>query len=197
MADDSFRLWQRSDFPKLPAMRWAVKDLIVLGGITLLFGAAKNGKSFVAISIACAVMAGVPWCGFSTRKLRVLYVGAEGFFGLLRREAAWSKVRSVAVELQYFRRPINFLDIASVAAALAALKRQGFVPDLIIIDTLARRIGRRGSAGCARIVSSVLSEPSDAQVSSIIERLYRLRPRYPGINDRLLLLVGELLDEAA
>src|SRR5262249_18375616 len=56
-----------------------------------LFGAAKNGKSFVAISIACAVMAGVPWCGFSTRKLRVLYVGAEGFFGLLRREAAWSK----------------------------------------------------------------------------------------------------------
>src|SRR5262249_11215790 len=36
-------------------------------------------------------MAGGPWCGFSTRKLRVLYVGAEGFFGLLRREAAWSK----------------------------------------------------------------------------------------------------------
>jgi RecA-family ATPase len=108
VADDPFRLWKRSDFPKLPAMRWAVKDLVVLGGVTLLFGAAKNGKSFVAVSIACAVTAGVPWCGFPARKLRVLYVGAEGFFGLLRREAAWSKVHGVAVELQYFRRPINF-----------------------------------------------------------------------------------------
>ena len=87
----------------------------------MLFGAAKNGKSFVAISIACAVTAGVPWCGFPARKLRVLYVGAEGFFGLLRREAAWSKVHGVAVELQYFRRPINFFDIASVTAALAAV----------------------------------------------------------------------------
>jgi len=97
VADDPFRLWQRSDFPKLPAMRWAVKDLVVLDGITLLFGAPKNGKSLVAVSIACAVTAGVPWCGFPTRKLRVLYVGAEGFFGLLRREAAWSKVHGVAV----------------------------------------------------------------------------------------------------
>jgi hypothetical protein len=119
-------------------MRWAVKDLVVLGGVTLLFGAAKNGKSFVAISIACAVTAGVPWCGFPARKLRVLYVGAEGFYGLLRREAAWSQVHGVDIELHYFRRPINFFDIVSVTAALAALKRQGFVPDLIIIDTLAR-----------------------------------------------------------
>jgi hypothetical protein len=138
VADDLFRLWQRSDFPKLPAMRWAVKDLVGLGGVTLLFGAAKNGKSFVAISIACAVTAGVPLCGFPTRKLRVLYVGAEGFYGLLRREAAWSKVHGVDIELHYFRRPINFFDTVSVTAALAALKRQGFVPDLIIIDTLAR-----------------------------------------------------------
>jgi AAA domain-containing protein len=138
VADDPFRLWRRSDFPKLPAMRWAVKDLVVLGGVTLLFGAPKNGKSLVAVSIACAVTAGVPWCGFPTRKLKVLYVGAEGFFGLLRREAAWSKVHGVAIELQYFRTPINFFDIASVTDAPTALKQQGFVPDLIIIDTLAR-----------------------------------------------------------
>ena len=138
MADDPFRLWKRSDFPKLPTMRWAVKDLVVLGGVTLLFGAPKNGKSFVAISIACAVTAGIQWCGFPTRKLNVLYVAAEGFYGLLRREAAWSKVHGVDIELHYFRRPINFFDHFSVTTALDALKRQKFVPDLIIIDTLAR-----------------------------------------------------------
>jgi hypothetical protein len=109
VANDPFRLWQR-----------------------------KNGKSLIAVSVACVVTAGVPWCGFPTRKLRVLYVGAEGFFGLLRRETAWSKVHGVAVELQYFRRPINFFDLASVTTALTALKQQCFVPDLIIIDTLAR-----------------------------------------------------------
>ena len=88
MAGDLFRLWQRSDFPKLPAMRWAVKDLVVLGGITLLFGAAKNGKSLVAISIACAVMAGVPWCGFFHMQAqgtlrwgrRFLWTAAEGSY---------------------------------------------------------------------------------------------------------------------
>jgi len=54
------------------------------------------------------------------------------------REAAWAKVHSATVELHYFRTPINFFELVSVAAALAALKRQGFAPDLIVIDTLAR-----------------------------------------------------------
>src|SRR5262249_40381409 len=93
------------------------KDLVVLGGVNLLFGAPKNGKSFIAISIACAVQAGVSWCGFLTRKLNVLYVGAEGFYGLLRREAAWSKLHGVAVEIHYFRTPINFFELVSVTAA--------------------------------------------------------------------------------
>jgi RecA-family ATPase len=151
VAGDLFRLWTRSDFPKLPAMRWAVKDLVILGGVNLLFGAPKNGKSFVAISMACAAQAGVDWCGFPTRKLNVDYVGAEGFYGLLRREAAWSKLHGVAVEIHYFRTPINFFEPVSVAAALAALKRQGFAPDLIVIDTLARSmVGGNESATIGR-----------------------------------------------
>jgi hypothetical protein len=152
-----FRLWQRRDFAKLPATRWAVKNLVVLGGVNLLFGAPKNGKSFVAVSFACAVQAGVPWCEFSTRKLKVLYVATEGFYGLLRREAAWSKLHRVAVELRYFRVPINFFDLNSVTAALEALKSQDFIPELIIIDTLARSMAG-GKENAAEDMSKVFDQ---------------------------------------
>lgn len=38
-----------------------------------------------------------------------------------------------------------------------------------------------------------LSELSSAQIREVIERLYRLQPKYPAITDDLLLLLGELI----
>lgn len=84
-----FRLYRKSDWAKLPAMRWLIKDLVPLHGTTLLFGQPKIGKkSFIGISQACAAATGKDWCGHATRKTKVLYVVGEGFYGILRRQSA-------------------------------------------------------------------------------------------------------------
>jgi hypothetical protein len=136
-----FRLYKLSDFQKLPAMRWFIKPLVPRYGITLLFGEAKIGKkTFLGISQACAIATGTGWCGFPTTKGKVLYIVGEGFFGVLRRVAAWEKLHGFKTgdNLRLLRAPINFFDHADVENALAALKAQGFEPDFVVIDTLAR-----------------------------------------------------------
>jgi hypothetical protein len=138
---EKFRLYRLSDFAKLPAMRWFIKDLVPRYGITLLYGEAKIGKkTFLGLSIACAIATGTDWCGFPTIKGTVLYIGGEGFFGLLRRQAAWEQLHDIKAGdgLRFLRVPINFFDEDEVKAALAALKAQGFKPDFVVIDTLAR-----------------------------------------------------------
>jgi RecA-family ATPase len=99
-----FRLFRKDDWAKLPAMRWQIKDLIPLHGVTLLFGQPKVGKkSFVGISLACAVAAGVDWCSHETQKGEVLYVVGEGSYGILRRQAAWEKAHGCSADgLRYF-----------------------------------------------------------------------------------------------
>lgn len=136
-----FRLFRKDEWSKLPAMRWEIKDLVPLHGVTLLFGQPKIGKkSFIGISQACAVATGKDWCGHKTRKGKVLVVVGEGFYGILRRQAAWEKAHghSAGDNLRYLRVPVNFFSAEDVKAALDALKEQGFVPDFIVIDTLAR-----------------------------------------------------------
>jgi hypothetical protein len=139
-----FRLYQSSDFPKLPAMRWFIKGLVPRHGITLLYGEAKIGKkSFVGISMACAIASGTDWCGFPTIKGKVLYIGGEDFFGLLRRQAAWEQLHGIKTDdgLKFLRLPINFYNKDEVEIALEALKAQGFIPDFVVIDTLQRSMG--------------------------------------------------------
>jgi hypothetical protein len=137
-----FRLYKLSDFNKLPAMRWAVKPLIVKDGINVLFGEAKIGKkSFTGISIACAVATGREWAkAFPTEQMPVLYVAAEDFHGLLRRQAAWEKLNDAVCgdNLQFVKVPINLFNEVDVTQALAALKDQGFNPGFVVIDTLQR-----------------------------------------------------------
>jgi hypothetical protein len=136
-----FKLYRLKDFPTLPAMRWFIKSLIPRYGITLLYGEPKEDgkKTFAAMSMACAIATGTDWCGFATIKGTVLYIGGEGFFGLIRRQAAWEKLHGVeANDLRLLRVPVNFFEPLQVMEALTALKAQGFKPDFVVVDTLAR-----------------------------------------------------------
>jgi AAA domain len=135
-----FRLYRKSDWAKLPAMRWAIKSLIVRYGTTVLYGQPKIGKkSFIGISMACAVATGKDWCGFATRPAKVLYIVGEGFYGILRRQAAWEKLHGCLAgdNLCYLRVPVNFFEPLEVNAAIQALKDQGFEPDFINVRGLA------------------------------------------------------------
>jgi hypothetical protein len=151
MADDKpkfkFQIYKRSDFGKAPGMVWAVESLLPRRGSTVFYGEPKSGKSFIFHSMACAATAEWPneeqrlWCGFPILKMKILFIAAEGFEGLMGRHDAWEighKVR-ISDDLQYMRRPINyFASDADIKQALKDLKDQGFCPDYVFVDTLSR-----------------------------------------------------------
>lgn len=135
-----FRLRYSSEFDKAPAVRWQIKGLLPLGGVTVLHGPPKSFKTYIAQSMALSCACGLPWQGLKTRNATVLYVGPEGFFGLIRRQRAWEQSNSheEPVPIAYWQVPVNFNSQESTKEALAALQEQEVRPDFIVVDTLQR-----------------------------------------------------------
>lgn len=69
-----------------------VEDLLKQGSLAMLAGAAKTGKTFIAIDIACHVAMGKAWCGKKVQRTPVLYIALEGAGGFRDRMAAWYQV---------------------------------------------------------------------------------------------------------
>jgi AAA domain len=133
------------DFPVLPAMSWRVEGLVPLSGVTMFYGHPKAGKSFTVHSQMLACAAGVPWCGFETRFGKGLYLVSEGFYGILRRHAAWMKLHdelhgiTEPLPIRYWRGAVNFLDLeGSVKPFMAELARSNWHPENLAIDTVAK-----------------------------------------------------------
>jgi hypothetical protein len=125
----------------LPAMRWFVKPIIPRNGrYAALRRSQDRKKTFLALSIAYAIAAGLDWCGLPTTKGKVLLIVGEGFFGVLRRLRALELMHDIEVNenLRLLPVPVNFYSEPDVRNALDALKAQGFEPDFVVIDTLAR-----------------------------------------------------------
>lgn len=137
--NDHFKLRYSSEFAKAPAIRWQIDMVLPLGGVTVLHGPPKTFKTYIAQSMALSCASGLPWQGLPTRPATVLYIGPEGFFGLIRRQRAWEQSNSQKdVPVAYWPVPVNFYQKMSIEEALTALREQGCRPDFIVIDTLQR-----------------------------------------------------------
>lgn len=71
--------------------RWIVDDLIPRNSISMMFGAPKAGKSFVAYDLALHIANGMPWCGKDVERGAVFVVCGEGRIGVTKRIKAWGK----------------------------------------------------------------------------------------------------------
>jgi hypothetical protein len=145
-----FQLYRRSDFDKPPGVEWAVQRLLVRRGISLVYGEPKTGKSLLMQSVACVAAADYDneadrlWCGYKVAKMKILYVAAEGFSGLMGRHDCFEEINGVRINndnFRYLQRPINyFKDDSDWTQAAQDLKAQDFCPDYIFTDTLARSV---------------------------------------------------------
>ena len=68
-----------------------VEGLIAVGDIAVLYGAAKTGKSFLAVDLAVALSNGEVWFDRSINTAKVLYWAGEDFKGLIARRAACTR----------------------------------------------------------------------------------------------------------
>ncbi|MDO3126537.1 AAA family ATPase [Mycobacteroides abscessus subsp. bolletii] len=164
----AMRLLNRTALRDLPDPEPLIDDTIDRGTVGLLYGAWGTFKTFTAIDWAASIATGRPWQGRPTHRTKVLYVAAEGAFGLKARINAWEVGWNTTIDdddLFVLPDPVN-LGRPTEVAELAALINWGAF-GLIVFDTLARcTVG--------------LEENSAQDVGLVIDRLYKLRDATPG-----------------
>ena len=132
---------------KINPPKWIVEDYLEENSLSVIFGDPGSGKTFIALSLAASVANGRPWYNQSVKQGSVFYIAGEGYSGISRRLAAWSKYHECPLDhapLFISERPAQFLDRANailVAETINELAAKHGPPKLVVIDTLARNFG--------------------------------------------------------
>lgn len=141
-APGSMRMFSTAEMMHLPAPTWLIDRTIPAGGLVGLYGPPGVMKSFVAADIALSVAAGGLWQGRKVAQGFPLYVCAEGSTGMGKRINGWLAYRklkpSQALGAWLTESVPVYADSDGMARVIERIEEADFVPDLIVIDTLAR-----------------------------------------------------------
>lgn len=133
------QLVDATELHRLPRPEALVADLIDRDSLCWLQGKPGHAKSFIALDLAGHVATGRPWRGRDVVQGRVLYIVAEGAFGMEQRLHAWrigNKARVAHGTITFLPVAVQLLDHLDVAALRLVVA--DVEPVLIVIDTQAR-----------------------------------------------------------
>lgn len=134
---DRFAVIPDTEFMARPPPKWIVKGLVPEADVLVLFGESGAGKSFVALDIFGAVARGVPWRGLKTKRVKVVYVAAEGAGGFRNRLHAYQRHHGNAPGIGVVHAAPNILQRDEVLALGKSIKAAGGA-QVIVVDTLAQ-----------------------------------------------------------
>jgi hypothetical protein len=124
---------------------YVVDGLITEKGFTLVYGAPRAFKSFLALDWMLCMAYGKPWCGKEVLPKTVLYIAGEGVGGIQKRVTAWQIEHTVpndAAPFHMLEHGINFTkpdDIQNLlTTATEFQERTGLSFEMIAVDTVAR-----------------------------------------------------------
>ena len=126
-----------------------VKRLMGSASLVVIAGPTGSGKTFIALDCCVHVALNRPWFGRKVTRVGVLYVGAEGQAGLIKRISAIKAhygIAEDAVPFALYPAPIDLVTDASgvkqIISYVEALNKILPVPiGIVVIDTLARCFG--------------------------------------------------------
>jgi hypothetical protein len=160
-------LLSRSALRELPDPEPLIDNVLDQGTVALLYGKWGTCKSFIALDWAASVATGRDWQSRQTRRRRVLYVAAEGAFGLKGRTEAWEQGWHTTIDdgnLQILPRAVNLTNHHDVRELAALIDWNGY--GFVVFDTLARcMVGA--------------DENSAKDCGEVVDALHRLRERTP------------------
>jgi hypothetical protein len=158
----------RSALAELPTPTPLIDNVLDMGTVALLYGKWGTGKSFIALDWAASVAVGRNWQNRPTEARRVLYIAAEGAFGLQARVTAWETGWQQALgdnDLSILPCAVNLTDQHELAELVDLVAVGGY--GLVVIDTLARcMVGA--------------DENSARDCGQVVDALTRLRAATPG-----------------
>lgn len=133
------RLLTRAQLADLPQPAPLIEDTLDKRTVAVLSGRRAKGKSLLALDWALCVATGKPWQGRPTHTAPVLWVAAEGAFGLHQRVSAWEYAWSRTVDpgrfitVPYAVNLYTGRDVDDLTAYARELR-----PGLVVFDTWAR-----------------------------------------------------------
>ena len=142
-----------ADLPEPRGDFWLAQGWLPRGGLAVLYGPPKAGKSLVALDLSLSIAAATGWAGVPVMadwadqaSAGVLYIAAEGQHGLRRRRDAARQVdrkryADAATTFLICDTALDLTDPAAVEALIGALQAADHRPRLIVVDTWARCLG--------------------------------------------------------
>jgi hypothetical protein len=128
---------------------WLVDDRVPLGGVVMLVGKPKTGKSTLARDLALQVARGGSWLGFQCLKRSVIYIALEDRRADVRRH--FRDMGATGEESMHFVFREGAGDLVTRLRVVAAADR----PGLIIVDTLQRAIKARDLNDYAEVTTKL------------------------------------------
>ena len=137
-------LW--SDLHKLPKREALIEGLLDCTGLSVMYGPSGCGKTFFALDVAAHIALGRLWGGRKVLQGAVVYVGAEGGYGIPERLMAFRVQHEIDpkdVPLYVIAEPIDLCnsdeDVDLLIARLRDLPEHPPVR-LIVVDTVSRAL---------------------------------------------------------
>jgi hypothetical protein len=156
---EDYYLTRATSFLSQPApLQWIIKGWLPSNSTTMIFGESGVGKTFVSLSMACAIATGQQWNHNRTASGTVVYLAGEGNYGIRQRVASWARTNDVD-NLDNLLISNKSVDMDSPGAAAQILKAIRTLTDgtvtLIVIDTLNNHMS--GDENSARDTRAMLN----------------------------------------
>jgi AAA domain-containing protein len=119
-----------------PSVRWLIRDILQPQTIAVVFGPAKNGKTFAICDLLMHAAHGLAWHGHAvTRPLRVAFLAGEGRSGLRLRLHAWLAAHDTVPLRGDFRLLPESLSLPDRVSDVVELLKE-YRPDATCVDTV-------------------------------------------------------------
>ena len=89
MTELRYKILGRNRLKDLQPPSYLIPRILPEKGLVTLVAEPSSKKSFLAVHMASCVATGTPFCDIPTNKGNIVYIAAEGQFGIRKRISAW------------------------------------------------------------------------------------------------------------